>query len=142
MRTLIFTLALLPGLASASTTIDVSSLSVDGLELRDIHCTLTQGGLFASIGVAGALAARKADFDACQPSGGSATASWVWRDGGTHDVNVSSATPASAAACVQRVLSQVQSGQSGSCTATIQLGSAPAEAPAPAPEAAPGDAKK
>ena len=119
-------LLMLPTLATAGTTVDVDSLSVDGLPIRDLHCDLTQGGLFASVAVAGVLAEKKTAFDACAPDGAAVTLSWRWDGGATHDVRAGSSAPEGASACVRTAMTTIQSPQSGTCRATLLVGDADA----------------
>ena len=71
-------LMLLGALAHAETTVSVDNLSVDGLQVRALHCTLDRGGLLASAMVVGALAAEKATIDTCGAPGAALTIRWTW----------------------------------------------------------------
>ncbi len=121
MRTLILFL-LLPVTASASTTVNVNSMDLDGLALRDLHCELSGGGLFASMAVAAQLSSQSDAFNACHPSGAAIRLAWTWQ--GEQLVNpsvVSSSAPAGDR-CMTSTLAVIRSPLSGSCEATFLVG--------------------
>ena len=126
MRGLMVLLVCMPLVATAGTTVDVDSMSVNGMQLQDIHCELTQGGLFASMAVAGEIASQKEAFDACAPAGAAVAMSWVWSGGATEQVHVRESTHASANDCMVTAMTAIQSQQSGSCRATLLVGDTPA----------------
>ena len=108
--------------ATAGTTVSVGSLSVDGLEVRDLSCNLEKGGLLASAMVVGALAAQKSALDACAPEGGAWRASWTWSGGALTDLTIPSASAPDKNACIEGALRAVTSDLVGTCEATLLVG--------------------
>lgn len=113
-------LLVLIGMALANTTVQVGSMSADGLEIRDLDCSLESGGLFASALVVASLAEHKDALDACAPQGGAFAASWSWGAGSTSEV--SSGVPESGNRCVQKALQATQTDLKGQCTAVVLVG--------------------
>ena len=121
-------LALVPFLwsapALAGTSVTLSSMSVNGMELRDVTCELTTGGMFASMAVTAEIANQKPAYDACRPEGGAFSMSWTWADGKTTDATVKASSHEPANGCMITALSAIESSQSGTCTATLLVGDA------------------
>ena len=126
---------MLPGLltllstAQADLTLSLDTLSVDGLEVRDLSCTIKQGGLLASTMVVGALAGQKTDFDASAPAGSAFRLDWSWDSEATVH-QVSGGTPAQQT-CITEALQAISPPTQGRC-AIILLAGEPAAAKAAA----------
>lgn len=115
---------LLVTLAQAETTVAIDDISVDGLKVQALRCTLDRGGLLASAMVVGALAAEKTAIDACAPKGTEAlTVQWTW-DASTTVTHVDGAevTPKH---CLYKALRPIQPPSKGTCTATVVTSAAP-----------------
>lgn len=112
--------------------LNVGSLSVDGLEVRELHCTMENVNFLSGMQTVAALSARKADFDACAPEGAAFTVKWTWGDKGTSNVAVVSSSKPAANACVQKALVKASSDLRGSCDAMILAGDPTAAAAAAA----------
>lgn len=121
MRALILSL-LIPFSASASTTVNVDSMSMDGLALRDVHCELASGGLFASMAVAAQLASQADAFNACHPSGAAIRLDWTWQGEQLRRSEVVSTTASGADSCMVRTLGSIRSPLSGTCQTTFLVG--------------------
>ena len=143
MKRLVFGVALcallLPGLSQAQTRVTVGSLTVDGLEVRNLSCFLAQGGLLASAAVVSALAKQKKPLDACQPAGAAFEVKWEWDKATT--VEVTRSTAKTRDKCVLGVMKKTR-GPRGTCSAVLLVGKAEAAGKAadtlkPAPEPAP-----
>ncbi|MCB9673410.1 MAG: hypothetical protein H6734_28360 [Alphaproteobacteria bacterium] len=128
-------------------TLEVSSMSVNDLELRDLSCTLDPkmaeehgqavATALAPVAIAGALSAGKPELDACAPEGHAFRATLRWTDVAAASVDASSAS-ADAATCVQRVLGAIVPPIRGTCSVVLLTGpkeaaeAARAKLPAPA----------
>ena len=108
--------------AHAGSTVNVSSMEVNGLEIRDLNCELSSGGFFASMAAVSALAEQKAEFDKCQPQGGAFAAGWTWAGGKTSAVSISKSSASKADSCVVKALEKVQATLVGTCTGTVLAG--------------------
>lgn len=108
--------------AFAGTSVSVSSMSVNGMELRDISCELTTGGMFASMAVTAEIANQKPAYDACHPAGAAVAMSWTWKDGKTSNVTVVASSHEPANTCMIAALGAIESSQSGTCNATLLIG--------------------
>ena len=110
--------------ALAGGTLSVDSLSVDGLELRAMSCTLDQQLLLGPVTVAAALASQKAALDACAPGGEAFQVTFQWASPPSATVDRASAK--SAAPCVQKALAAVAPPVAGTCTVVVLTGPTPA----------------
>lgn len=111
----------------AAMTLNVESMNVDGLEVRQLQCELEDGGLLASMLVVGALSQHKAALDACAPEGAAFKTTWTWAAGQTSGVSVDLSSKPAKNACVTKVLGdQVQAPVTGTCSAVILVGEAAA----------------
>lgn len=116
-------LMLLGALAHAETTVSVDNLSVDGLQVRALHCTLDRGGLLASAMVVGALAAEKSTIDTCGAPGAALTIRWTW--GADTTVTHVDDQPVTPEHCLYKALRPIQPPSKGTCSATVLIGAAP-----------------
>ena len=120
--------ALSVGLAGVN--VNVSDLTVDGLTLKDLSCSLDSGGLFASALVVGALAKEKTSLDACAPGGAAVELEWTWADGKASKAEAKRASGVEKAACVASVVMAVPAPANGTCRATVLVGEPTAAAAA------------
>ena len=110
------------GLAAAKMNINVSSLSADGQEVRNLSCALESGGLFASVAVVGALAKQKSALSACAPQGAAFSVQLTFAGGGSKGAKVVSSTDKAKESCVARALSNLHTDLEGTCNAIILTG--------------------
>jgi len=129
---LVATLVLSAAPARADMNINVGKLSADGLEVRNLSCSLKDGGLFGALAIVGALGKQRKAFDACAKDGAAFAVEFVWsKDGKAGDAKVTSSSDAKANACVLSALKKVKPTVSGSCSTVILAGNtAKAEAAA------------
>lgn len=128
--------AVLGDSAAASTRLDVTQLSVDGLTVHDLVCELDSGGLLAAASVVGALAKERDGLAKCGPAGEAARVAFRWSGAKTSEIKVVGASKPAVGACVAKVLTRVVPAQTGTCTATLltadnEAGKKAAEALAP-----------
>jgi hypothetical protein len=107
--------------AFAGGSLSVASLSVDGLELRDLTCTLERQILLGPVTVAAALASQKPALDACGPEGQAFRVAFRWTGEAAVAVEAGTGAPA-ASACVQKVLAAVAPPVAGVCTIVVLTG--------------------
>jgi hypothetical protein len=118
---LIAALTLPPAIAVAQTKINVGSMTVNGVQVRDLSCSLKSGGLMATMLVVGALAKEKKALDSCGPDGAAFRAEWTWAGGKTASAKMLASTLKAKDACVLAVVKKT-TGTDGACTATILTG--------------------
>ncbi len=123
-------LALLVGTAQADVQVSVSELTVDGLQVRSLKCTLDKGGLLAAATVVGSLAQQDSALDACSPEGAAFSVQWTWGD--ASEVSVLASSRPEANACIQAALKTTTSSLNGQCTAVVLVGDEAAAAAAAA----------
>jgi hypothetical protein len=121
MRTLILAL-MLPVAANASTTVNVNSMNMDDLAIRDVHCELSSGGLFASMAVAAQLASQADAFNACHPAGAAIRLSWTWQGEQLVNPSVTSSSVSGVNSCMITALGAIRSPLSGTCQTTFLVG--------------------
>lgn len=109
----------LGGSASASTRLEVTQLTVDGLAVHDLVCELESGGFLAAASVVGALAKERDGLAKCGPSGEAARVAFRWSGAKTSEIKVVGASRTTVGACVAKVLTRVVPAQTGTCTATL-----------------------
>ena len=110
----------------AGVNVNVQDLTVDGLRLKDLHCSLDSGGLFASALVVGALAKEKQRLDACAPAGAAFQLEWTWAGGTASKAEAKQASMPKKAGCVQSALMAVAAPANGTCRAIVLVGEATA----------------
>lgn len=113
-------LAALIGVAQAEVQVSVAEMSVDGLAVRSLECTLDKGGFLAAATVVGSLAQQQAALDACAPEGGAFSVKWTW--GISAEAAIIATSKASANDCIQAALTSTISALNGQCTAVILVG--------------------
>ena len=124
-------LAALIGVAQAEVQVSVGEISVDGLSVRSLECTLDKGGFLAAATVVGSLAQQEAALDACAPEGAAFAIRWTW--GISAEASVTAASKASASDCIQAALTSTSSSLNGQCSAVILVGDEVAAAAAAEP---------
>ncbi len=112
--------ASLPFLVAAM-TIQMDSITADGVELRDLSCEVEQGGLLAPTLVVAALATHKADIDACAPQGAAFALKWSWTSA-TPTVEVTDSSERSKDSCIADVIRKAEAPVVGSCSAILLAG--------------------
>jgi len=117
-------------LAIAGVNVNVSDLTVDGLTLKNLSCSLDSGGLFASALVVGALAKEKKALDACVPAGAAVELEWTWSGGKASKAEAKRASVVKKASCVTSVVMAVPAPANGTCRATVLVGEPTAAAAA------------
>ncbi|HEY3448758.1 MAG TPA: hypothetical protein VGK67_20535 [Myxococcales bacterium] len=117
----LFVVLLAPAVASAQTQLSVESLAANGQQVRDISCTLAEGGMFAMVGVVAALAQQKPALDACAPEDAAFKVKWTWSAKPT-DAVVERASLARAKSCVAKALKATQGPTAGTCTGLLLTG--------------------
>lgn len=116
--------------ATAAVKVSADSMTVDGLEVRQLQCELESGGFLATMQVVGALAKRKKALDRCAPAGAAFDVQWTWKGKGPVPVEVRRSSSPKKEACVARALKKTSSGPKGTCTAIILTGKKAAAAEA------------
>jgi hypothetical protein len=120
-----------PKMAAFRQKLEVASMTADGLEVRSLRCGLDGGGFFAAMGLVGALAQQRKDFDKCAPAGGAARLVFDFSDGKVTDVESAAAEPGKAGACAAKAMKKAKIPFTGRCSAVILFGK-PASAQAAA----------
>ena len=105
--------------AHAGSTLNVGSMSVDGLEVRDLACTLDKAPLLGAVVVVGALASQAEALNACAPEGAAYKAKFTWTTATASEVTAASKTNHT---CVTAALDKVPAALKGTCTVTILAG--------------------
>lgn len=125
MRKLLVLLIAYSAPASAGMSLNVESMTVDGLEIRDLSCEITSGGLFASAEIASGLAKQKASFDQCvAPAGAAFRMQWSVAGGPATGTTVLQSTAPAADKCMVAAFAAVSSTSVASCEGTILAGDA------------------
>lgn len=110
-------------LAVPKANITMASVSVDGVNLKQLACRTRGGGfgaLLAGPALAKTVASRKKALVACAPKGGEARVRWTAAGGRITKVEVK-ANSSKIETCVSRVLKGAKSPNAGTCAATIPL---------------------
>ena len=98
------------------------SMSADGLVVRHLKCGLGSGGMFAALGIVGALAGQKKAFDRCARKGGAVDLTWSFAAGKVTSVEVDGAQPPKAGKCAAKALKRAKLPFTGRCKARVLLG--------------------
>jgi uncharacterized protein len=106
------------------TTVQVASLTVDGVRVTALDCKLDGGGMLASMGIVAALAKERTELLGCDGDGGAYTLSWTWDGGGVAAPEVGGGT-AEQNRCVAQALTGASGKFVGACSATLHLPAAP-----------------
>ncbi|HEY3351605.1 MAG TPA: hypothetical protein VGQ83_00020 [Polyangia bacterium] len=125
-RALALVTLLCPALAGAGSTLKADRLSVNGLEVRQLSCTLEKADFFALMTVVGALAKQKDALDACAPAGAAFRVEWQWAKGKAKGAKVAQSSKAGANKCVAAAVLKTSAATDGSCAGTILVGEAKA----------------
>lgn len=118
--TLVLVVVSLPVLVAAM-TIQMDSITADGVELRDLSCEVEQGGFLAPTLVVAALASHKAAIDACAPAGAAFSLKWNWTTS-TPTVEVADSSDRARDACVADVVRKAEAPVVGTCSAILLAG--------------------
>jgi len=107
---------------AAATKIAVTSMTVNGLKVKNLSCTLKSGGFFAAAKVVGALAKQGKALKACaKKKKARPRVSWTFKGKGTAAVAVTAAKKP-LAKCIKGAMKKVRSsGIDGTCAATLIL---------------------
>ena len=107
-----------PAEGSGKASISMKSVSADGLELRDLECTLSSGGgMFGALMVVGVLAKQKPIFDACDAKK-DVRMQWNVEGGKLIEASATSDDP-NAGECVKNAISSIAKLPDGSCAAIL-----------------------
>ena len=110
-------------LATQAGTLKVGSMTVNGLEVVNLRCTLKGGGFMAAMVVVSGLAKQKKALQRCSKVKQTVRASWRYAGGKIKGAKVSKATNGKVKRCVAKALGKVKSGKlRGSCSAGIVIG--------------------
>jgi TPR repeat protein len=113
-----------PEMARYGQRISVESMTADGLTVQQLRCGLGSGGLFAALGIVGALAGQKKAFDRCARKGGAVDLTWEFAGGKVTDVVVDAAHPTRVGKCAAKALRKAKLPFEGRCAARVLLGPA------------------
>ncbi len=106
----------------AGTALTITSLSVDGLQVEDLRCTMREGGLLAAAELVAGLAAQRDALDACAPAGAAPRVTWSFGGGAVTAVEAKGSGSDAVDACVAGVFKQVRPSLSGRCSAVVHVG--------------------
>ncbi|MCA9671102.1 MAG: hypothetical protein KC503_36140 [Myxococcales bacterium] len=107
---------------SPAITIKVGSMTVNGMRVKNLKCTLVNGGFLAAAKVVGALAKKRKALRACaRGKKVRPRVSWRFKARSVTHVKVRNVARPKVRGCVARVMLGVRVGLSGSCTATLLL---------------------
>jgi len=115
-------LLLLLSVAFAGAQVTIDEMTVDGLSMKSLSCSLERGGLFGPMVVVAAVAGNDEALDTCAPGGAAFKASWTWKGGKTVAVDITEASDPTRANCVEEALKSVTADLEGTCTAVILVG--------------------
>ena len=109
-----------PDLAIALTS-TAPTLAIAGLRVHDLVCRMPEVGPMALAEAVEALAAHKAELDACAPRGAAPAVTWAWKGGRAAQVKVRGGGP-KVEACVRKAVERARSQQAGDCAAVLLVG--------------------
>jgi len=122
MRATCLALALcLPAAAWGESTLSVEKMEINGMEVRDLSCTLTAGEALGLLGITASLSHSQKELDRCAPQGAAFLVSWTWEES-SRRVKVEKASVAKKEACVVRALGKVPTQTLGTCKAMLLVG--------------------
>jgi hypothetical protein len=111
-----------PGLAEARSTLKVGSMTVNGLTLKNLKCTLDRSGFLVAMTVVGTLAKRKKSFHRCARKGAAFAVEFQWAGRRTRRAKVKYAVGSRAKKCVRKALLRLRPALTGRCTAILLTG--------------------
>lgn len=104
-------------------TLKVRSMTVNGLKVVNLRCTLKGGGFMAAMVVVSGLAKQKKALQRCSKGKQTVQAAWRYAGGRIKGAKVKKASNGKVKRCVAKALGKVKSGKlSGSCSAGIVIG--------------------
>lgn len=108
--------------ANATTDISANKIVIEGLELRDLQCSLKGDAKQVVLAPLGkAVAAHKKALEACDPQGGSYRVGFKWKAGKLRGSKVRKASNRKAKRCVAKTIKAVNPTFEGTCRVTIIL---------------------
>jgi len=112
---------LLPSSVSeAATEVSTNKVVLDGLELRDLRCSIKNKPTDPIVTpVAKAIAQHKKALEACDPAGGTYAVGFKWKGGKLRTSAVRKASNRKSKRCVAKLLKKVNPSVEGSCRTTI-----------------------
>lgn len=108
--------------AHAETEVKTVNLTVNGIQVQELHCDLKDANPFALLSVVAALGNEKKDLDACDPGGGAYDVKWTATKGKLQEVKIRKSSKRSAEGCVRKALQKVNSPLDGTCTGILLVG--------------------
>ena len=110
------------GGGKASITLNVGSMTANGMTVNDLQCALSSSGFMVAIQLVGAIAGQKKALDRCAPSGDSAKISWTMSGGKITDVRVTDGKNARVDKCVAKATKKMKTALEGTCSAVFLIG--------------------
>lgn len=105
----------------AGANVNVGSMKVDGLEVKQLSCKLPGAGFLASAQIVGGLSKQKKALKRCGKKGESVRVSWRYAAGRASGITVTGASGA-VNRCVKKAMANVKGKLTGNCAATLLLG--------------------
>ena len=101
--------------------VSAGSMTVDGLEVRDLQCAVEGGALLGTMAIAASLAERKKSLDRCAPSGQAFVVHWRFAGGKTRDVEVRGGSE-KASRCASKAIAGAKAVMPARCGAIVLAG--------------------
>jgi|GEM_PF-4522855 hypothetical protein len=105
----------------AGSNVNVGSMKVDGLEVKQLSCKLPGAGFLAAAQVVGGLSKQKKALKRCGKKGAQARVRWSYAGGRATSIEVSGVS-GKVKGCVKRAMKKVKGNLTGTCSASILLG--------------------
>lgn len=110
-------------LAWGGSDVSIESMTVDGLEIRDVSCSLQGFSFTWMVELQQSLAASKKPGDACVPKGAAVRVRWNWQGRATAKPQVVKSTATSEQQqCLSRVLTLETAPLDATCELTLLYG--------------------
>ena len=110
------------GGARAAITLNVGSMTANGMTVNDLQCALSSSGFMVAIQLVGAIAGQKKALDRCAPGGDAAKISWTMSGGKITDVKVTDGKNARVDKCVAKAAKKMKMALEGTCSAVFLVG--------------------
>jgi TPR repeat protein len=110
------------GAPRKANVMSAESMTVDGMQLKELSCELGAGGPLGMLGVTAGLRARKAQLDACSPGRETETRVVLHAKGGRFAAVEAKGSSAAIGRCVERALVNQRSNFDGTCSSTLVHG--------------------
>ncbi len=101
--------------------VQVGSMAIDGLRVRELECRLDQVGSLGALALAATLAKQKRALDRCAPKGDAATVYWRFDGSATRDVKIEGVDEGTAR-CVAKAMKRVKGTVPALCAAIVLIG--------------------